>query len=380
VDLLRCALPEPNPALAGFARRPRIQTAALNALTEAREGYPYPAPTLARWFRKARYLGARDRRTVTEVVYSVIRHEHLLTRVTLARGEDPVLETLVKTWPELAEGARFEELLSSSPAEDYATALSLPYDIAREWLDRLGPGDAAKLARVLARRAPTTIRANQAQCTREQLRERLVAEGLETTPCALTSLGLTLERPAQLHTLESFREGWFEVQDAASQLLCEALPLDVGTTVLDLCAGAGGKSLALAARGAQVLAHDIRSHALDQLDKRASRAGAQVEVGPPRPCQVVLVDAPCSGTGRIRREPSLRWNLQPHEHLQTQIQLLEQARQWVEPGGLLAYATCSLLEAENEHRVEGWIQDEHRTLWPHEHGCDGMVWTFWRQE
>ncbi len=124
--------------------------------------------------------------------------------------------------------------------------------------------------------------------------------------------------------------------------------------MIDLCAGAGGKALALAAKGARVRAWDERSEALAELERRAARAGADIEITPePGTADVVLVDAPCSGTGRLRRNPALRWGLEAGAFVDVQRQLLRAARGCVAPGGRLVYATCSLLRAENDHGLEG---------------------------
>jgi len=143
----------------------------------------------------------------------------------------------------------------------------------------------------------------------------------------------------------------------------------------------GGKALALAARGARVRAWDVRGDALGRLQRRVLRAGADVTVTRPAPAPVVLVDAPCSGVGRLRREPALRWGLEPSARLALQRQLLAQGAELVEPGGLLVYATCSLLAEENAHAPPGgpWERVEERVLWPHREGTDGFSWRSWRR-
>ena len=378
VDLLRCALPaEPDPDFARRAGKPFLRAAAVEALGAAREDPAWATPVLARWFRKARRLGSRDRKLVQAAVYGVIRHEHLLTR---SGARD--LDALVEGWLALCAGDRFEHIEASTPAEDYATALSLGFNIAREWLERLGPAEAAKLGAAMQGRAPVTVRANRLKCTRAALRERLAEEGVPATPAEHGPDALHIEGRHNLEKLASFHEGWFELQDESSQLFCEAIPLEPGDRVIDLCAGAGGKSLALAARGASVEAWDIRERALEELEHRAWRAGADVTVMEPSPAAVVVVDAPCSGIGRLRRDPALRMGLRPHQHDQTQQELLDAAATLVEPGGVLAYATCSLLAHENERTPRGIesleLVDE-RVLWPHQGGTDGFGWRVWRR-
>lgn len=353
----------------------------MDALGEARASPDYATPILARRFRQERRLGSRERPVVAEAVYGVIRHEALLSRA----GADTD-EARVRRWATLACGERFAELPSRGSLRDYADALSLPEEIAGEWLERLGEVGAATLGAALGGRAPLTIRANRARISREELADRLREAGVPSEPCA-TPDGLRLPGRPNAGSLPGAREGLFEVQDEASQRLIAALePLlaeqGARPKVLDHCAGAGGKTLALAALGARVRAFDLRSHALDELTARARRAGllGLVSVGQPRPAPLVLVDAPCSATGRLRRDPALRWGLSPERHLGAQAALIRQGADLVEPGGVLVYATCSLLRAENAHDPgPGWELLAAVELWPHLDGTDGFAWRIWRK-
>lgn len=375
-DLLRCALPTPDPELVASAARPRVRAGALAALAAARARPSHAAPVLSAWFREARWLHSRERVAAAELVYGVIRAEGVLRRAG-APSDEALLDGLIA----LLGGDRLEGLEAGDPVEDYAAALSLPVPVAAEWRARLGDGEAAALGAALSRRAPVTVRANAARCTPARLAACLGEEGVPTTPGA-APLALDLGRRVNVTELGSFRDGWFEVQDAASQrfvlaVLAAAAPLGPEARALDLCAGAGGKSLALAAAGLRVLAHDVRGEALAKLVPRARRAGCRVEIGPPRPAQIVVVDAPCSGTGRLRRDPALRWGLDPGRWPPIQRALLDQAARLVLPGGLLAYATCSLLAAENQHELPGWTLLHEATLWPHRDETDGFGWRIW---
>jgi 16S rRNA (cytosine967-C5)-methyltransferase len=261
--------------------------------------------------------------------------------------------------------------------------LSVGYRLAAGWLERLGPEGAAGLARSLQARPAVHIRANRLRCAAEALSERLSDEGIETVPIEGLSDGLALVGRANLAASPAFREGWFEIQDASSQRFCAALPLTRGQRVVDVCAGAGGKSLALAARGAKVEAWDIREDALAELEKRARRAGADIAIAEPTSAPFVLVDAPCSSTGRLARDPALRWGLEQDRHVAAQADLLAAAAAIVEPGGVLAYATCSLVEAEQSHEPPDedgpWTMEQDVVLWPHESGTDGFSWRVWRR-
>ena len=378
IDLLRCALPEPDSTRARALQKPFRQNAVLSALTIARSNPRFASPELSRFFRKNRSIGSRDRKAVQGAVFDIIRHEHILIRAG-ARGD----EDLLQKWMDVLEGDRLDHLEPGRPAEDYATALSLGYRVAREWLETLGPAEAAAWGRLQATRAPTVLRANRLLCTRDTLRTRLEEERVAVHPHPHAPDALVVENRIPFARLKSFKEGWFEVQDSSSQRFVDALPLTPGATVLDLCAGAGGKSLALAARGARVRAWDIRDQALDELEKRAKRAQAPITIGPPRPASVVLVDAPCSGTGRLRREPALRWKLEQDALLHDQAELIAEAVELVEPGGLLAYATCSLLQSENHpplpaEKASEFELVEHQMLWPHRDASDGFGWKLWR--
>ena len=131
----------------------------------------------------------------------------------------------------------------------------------------------------------------------------------------------------------------------------------------------------MAARGAAVVATDVRSNALSELTKRAARAGVAIAVEDPSPAPLVVVDAPCSGSGRLRRNPALRWGLVDSAHLAVQAELIEAASELVEADGVLAYATCSLLERENQPPLPpGWVTESEHTLWPHIDETDGFFW------
>jgi 16S rRNA (cytosine967-C5)-methyltransferase len=376
-DLLRCALPpSPEPQLVEALGRVFLREAIIEGIGSARKQPNAAAAALADWVRNARRLGSHDRPLVVDSINHHIRQEAFLLRAG-AWDLPAQLDALAR----VLGGDRFEAIESASPAEDFSTALNVGYPLARAWLAELGPEEAAAFGQVQTTRAPLTVRANRLRCSREALQERLATEGIETRPTPLSSTGLHLLQRANFAVLDSYKEGWFEVQDESGQLLVERIPLRAGDSVLDLCAGAGGKALALAARGAVVRAYDIREAALEELTRRVERAGADVCIDEPAPARVVLVDAPCSGTGRLRREPTLRMGLRPGTYDDDQQALLSQAASLVEPGGVLVYATCSLDRSENERPdPAGFTLVEARTLWPHRDGTDGFAWRIWRRE
>ncbi len=220
-------------------------------------------------------------------------------------------------------------------------------------------------------RASIDLRANRLKTTREALREALHAEGFEAQPAPFAPDALRLAargNASALHRSPLFESGAFEFQDEAAQiasLLCGAKP---GERILDLAAGAGGKSLALAAamkNKGEIVACDIRAGALKELELRAARAGVSIiatrllpETPPQGAFDAVLVDAPCSGSGTWRRQPELKWRLTPPriaELMAQQDALLDDAVGFLKPGARLIYATCSVLPSENEDRVAQFL-------------------------
>jgi 16S rRNA (cytosine967-C5)-methyltransferase len=223
----------------------------------------------------------------------------------------------------------------------------------------------------LQSRAPIDLRVNTLRRERSELLAALKAREFLAEPTPFSPLGIRIPSGAgtsELGRSAMFESGAFEFQDEAAQiasLLCGAKP---GERILDLAAGAGGKSLALAAQmknKGEIIACDVRQTAMQQLAARATRAGATIirthltDGEPPDgPFDAVLVDAPCSGSGTWRRQPELRWRLTSERlaaHAALQDTLLEQAATRVRPGGRLIYATCSILPCENEDRVDGFL-------------------------
>lgn len=237
---------------------------------------------------------------------------------------------------------------------------------------------------------PKTLRVSPLRTTREELARALAEEGIATRPGELSPWALHVVEPdeddaprANLTASRAWRDGAFEIQDESSQLCALACGARPGHVVVDLCAGRGGKALALGAamedRG-ELWLHDIDDAALGHAEARLRRAGitcARRGLPAPGSADVVLVDAPCSALGPLRRSPDLRFTLAP-ERLEafpeTQRALLEEGLTFVKPGGRLVYATCTVLRAENEEvtRSAGLVLEQERTLLPHVEGCDGF--------
>lgn len=338
-----CALPTPA------APSPRVWRVIEALWTRVSADRAHAGPILSEGLRAARTLGSKERPVAGDVLTGLIRHARALARL----ADDPL-----EAWQRLcAEGVPDLE----DPPDAYAIATSLPEDLATEWWSRLGSDAAVTLARTLAGRAPVALRV---------LRDPV---DLPIPHRVVGPRSLVLEGRANLHVLEAYTRGHVEVQDLGSQRIVDAAfeGLGPGARVLDLCAGAGGKSLALAALGARVDAWDVRPKALRELQRRAERAGLRIRVGPPRDrYDLVLVDAPCSGTGVLRRHPENRWKLA--FPTTTQASLLRDA---LRLAPRVVYATCSLADRENGALVRAVAGEPLReeTLWP-DPQREGFYW------
>jgi 16S rRNA (cytosine967-C5)-methyltransferase len=277
-----------------------------------------------------------------------------------------------------------------------ADRFSLPDFLEELLLRDLGP-EAEPFAQASCVPGPICLRANALRTTREDLAGRLRDEGVDTVPTTRARHGLVVTTPRpNLLSLDSLREGLFEVQDEGSQLVAESTRARPGETVLDFCAGAGGKTLALAAmmrNQGHLVACDPDAGRLGRLAARARRAGASVEI-PDRPpghlqADAVLVDAPCSELGVLRRGPDVRFRIHEEELRALpglQREILEAALPFVRPGGRIVYATCTIRSEENDE-VAWAFERDHPALvrdgpffrtFPHREGTDGFFAARWR--
>lgn len=333
-------------------------------IASARRGGASADRIAAEWFRAHRFAGSKDRRAIRDLVWVGIRACGDVpgsgrAAMLLLAENDPALAALFS-----GEGYGPAPI---RPDEPVAAAGIMPAWLAERFA--ASDLDAEEQAAQLGR-APLDLRANRLKTSREQL-----ASGLPE-PAEFTAApdGLRLPYGTQAESWPQFAGGLFEVQDTGSQLACAALAAQPGEAVVDLCAGGGGKTLALAAamdnRG-ELLACDIDRARLSRLPERAARAGAQVEtrlLNPGREIEMladwagradaVLVDAPCSGTGTWRRNPEARWRLSPavlDRYAAMQDGVLDIAAALVRPGGRIGYITCSLLDGEGANRVEAFL-------------------------
>ena len=366
------------------------------------------------FFRARRYLGAKDRRFIAAMVFGLLRHYRLVefhaeeafrlagggsvprsmpavalicAYVIKVTGEttDSLAPDLCGLWrvyvPD-TDCARFLEVVSTAAlpieaekhsARELAIRFSFPDLIVGEWIERYGPDETARLCSSLNTPAPTTIRVNTLATSVEQCRDALIEEGVETQRTPLSPVGLTFSKRINAQALRSFKQGFFEMQDEGSQLLSLLTAAAPGATVVDACAGGGGKTLHLAAmmgNQGKLLAIDVEEARLKNIRQRLTRAGVSVV----QLClayrdrevirqwtgkaDVVLLDAPCTGVGTFRRNPGAKITFTGsfvERVVQTQHEVLEEYAPLVRPAGRLVYSTCTLLKKENEDQVEGFL-------------------------
>lgn len=395
--------PSPDQALAAQLSDPsgggRLRATVLELWQRTRMDWGFVTDRLSTTFRQERWIGAHERRFISEVLYGLVRH---LRRIdaAIARGrkisKPPkdlerllallVLEGLIeparaaRAVPDIdwRAASTIDDAIAAERklAPRIALAASLPDWLAARLVADWGD-DAEPLARALNQRAPMTVRANTLVASRDELALELSSAGLEVRAGAWSDTALIVESRTNLFGLPAFQRGAMEAQDEGSQLLADVAVAEAGARplVVDLCAGAGGKTLAMAARLAgrgRIVASDVDEKKLEELRRRARRAtvsNAQAVALPPGAwppplhallgrADVVLVDAPCSGLGALRRNPEARWRLREADlagFAARQREILEGARTLLAPGGRLVYATCTLLAVENNDVVAGLL-------------------------
>ncbi len=388
-------------------------------------------------FQRLRALGARDRHALAETVYAVLRRRLWLQHLAQSGSGPPERRLAVAGWQGDARTlqAALEEhertWLAGLPQDPAADALpklrhNLPDWIAGALHQQLDAASFEQLAQALLAPAPLDLRANTWKAKREDVQSELQQAGFDVVATPLSPWGLRVQGRPALQNTTAFRDGRFEVQDEGSQLLSLLLEARRGEMVVDFCAGAGGKTLALGAamrNTGRLYAFDTSGHRLAAIKPRLARSGLSnvhtVQIAHERDERVkrlagkvdrVLVDAPCSGLGTLRRNPDLKWRQSPQavaEMRARQQAILEAAATLVKPGGRLVYATCSLLDIENEGIAQTFEQAQpqfeplaaqqalerahigaaeslvHGTrlrLWPHRHGTDGFFAALWQRK
>ena len=350
--------------------------AAIHILDQIIAGSP-AEPALIRWARGSRFAGSGDRAAVRDLVFDSLRRRHSRARLGGAApgaetGRALMIGMCRETGQDLAEIFTGQghapapltdaEAAAPPPGRD-DPAIDLPDWIAARLQADLGPGFPA-VAAALRDRAPVWLRVNPARATPQAAMAALAADGVEAVPAPDLPGALRVTAgERRVAASAAYRDGLVELQDLSPQLACAALDIGPATRVLDFCAGGGGKSLALAARGAQVTAHDADAGRMRDLPARATRAGTPVGIAPPGGPKgvfdLVVTDVPCSGSGTWRRSPDAKWRIAPADLdrlIALQRDIVEQAARHVRPGGQLAYMTCSLLDAENGVQVDRFVR------------------------
>jgi 16S rRNA (cytosine967-C5)-methyltransferase len=329
---------------------------------------------LTLWARGSRFAGSGDRAAVRDLVFDALRRRaswaalggSLTGRGLILGGlRDRALDpAAVFTGDRHAPQPLTSDELAGGRTPDRLEALDCPAWLAPQLEASLGE-DFVRTMEVLRSRAPVHLRVNLRKADRDAAAARLAAEGVVTTPHPLSPTALDVTARARaIQGSGAFADGWVELQDAASQAAADTLPLAAGATVLDYCAGGGGKTLAMAGRSeARFFAWDAAPQRMRDLPPRAKRAGVDVRVlddpTTAAPYDLVLCDAPCSGSGAWRRSPEGKWRLDQaglDRLAALQAAILDAAAALVAPGGMLAYATCSVIEAEDGAQVAAFLR------------------------
>lgn len=411
-----------------------------SALMEQVFRFDHPADAvLARFFRENRSLGSRERATLSDTVYAALRER--LKFEWLARsgsgskwrrlailgfpGDRDFLKSALsepeKVWLDQCARATDDDFL---PQHRH----NLPDWLAQALQAQLGTEFDALVASLL-QPAPLDLRVNSQKARREAVLASLEQAGLQGQATPFSPMGIRLQGKPSLARWDAFTQGEVEVQDEGSQLLSLLVAPKRGEMVVDFCAGAGGKTLALGAamrNSGRLYAFDTSAHRLDALKPRLARSGLSsvhpVAIAHERDDRVkrlagkidrVLVDAPCSGLGTLRRSPDLKWRQTPETvaaQARLQLAILTSAARLLKPGGRLVYATCSLLLEENEAVAEAFAQahpdfsvlpaaqclasaqvpspetlcagesGQWLRLWPHRHATDGFFAAVWQKK
>jgi 16S rRNA (cytosine967-C5)-methyltransferase len=408
--------------------------------TLLREVLAFDAPAdgvVSAFFRKQKALGARERHTLAETTYAVLRR--LLLFKHLAQGGAGTMERRLAMLGWAGDASFLKAALTSDEQAWLARAHAVDRDslapklrhnlpdwIAQPLQAQLGDEGFWALVASVDQTAPLDLRVNIHKAKREAVQAALAEAGIDALPTPFSPWGLRIAGKPALNKLDVFTSGAVEVQDEGSQLLALLTEAKRGEMVVDFCAGAGGKTLALGAamkNTGRLYAFDISGHRLDALKPRLARSGLSnvypVQIAHERDERIkrlagkidrVLVDAPCSGLGTLRRNPDLKWRQSPQAVVELQakqLAILASAARLLKPGGRLVYATCSLLEAENETTCAAFeaarpgftrqavepiltalgvsgsnalTQAGNLRLWPHLHATDGFFAAVWRRD
>jgi 16S rRNA (cytosine967-C5)-methyltransferase len=372
----------------------------------------YADKVIQHLLKRDKRWGARDRAFVAETTYDIVRWKRLYAEI--AEVKEPFdrdnLWRMFAVWAtlkgiKLPDWKYFEETPTRKIKGrcDELSKIRKYKESIPDWLDALGEKELGKTIwtkeiAALNEQADVILRVNTLKTTKEQLQGELFDLDIETEFLKDYPNALKLKERANVFQTDAFKNGLFEVQDASSQLVAEFLNVEPGMRIVDACAGAGGKALHIASlmeNKGQVIALDIYKNKLDELKRRAKRNGAfNIETRVIESTKVVkklydkadrvLIDAPCSGLGVLRRNPDAKWKLEPEfiENIKkTQQEILQQYSRMVKAGGQLVYATCSILPSENRVQVDNFLTSDsgkdftfikERNILAHQSGYDGF--------
>ncbi|MFN3440597.1 MAG: RsmB/NOP family class I SAM-dependent RNA methyltransferase [Acidovorax sp.] len=421
---------------------PKVLLDACAELVRLTLTFEHPADAVvSRFFRDNRGLGPRERATLAETVYTVLRKKLLFDHMAPS-GSGPKERRLAilgfygprdflngaltdqeKNWLDQCDAVKPDDLMERHRH-------NLPEWLVKPLKDQLGTGF-WPLVESLAQSAPLDLRVNALKDKRADVQKELAKAGIKASPTPYSPWGLRIDDKPALTKLDAFTRGAIEVQDEGSQLLALLLDAKRGEMVVDFCAGAGGKTLAIGAgmrSTGRLYAFDVSAHRLDALKPRLARSGLSnvhpAAIAHERDDRVkrlagkidrVLVDSPCSGLGTLRRNPDLKWRQSAkavEELVAKQTAILDSAARLLKPGGRLVYATCSILPQENEAIAEAfsaahpdfeWVDagdlleqlkvegakglcsggesgSRYLRLWPHIHQTDGFFAAVWSKK
>ncbi|WP_339837856.1 methyltransferase domain-containing protein [uncultured Maribacter sp.] len=333
--------------------------------------------------------GARDRGFIAETTYEMVRYKRLYAEIAEVKApfSRPDLFRMWAVWA-ILKGIKLPDWKQIEPTPerrikgkfDELSQIRKFREAIPDWIDELGEkalGEKLWTEEIAKLNEPAEVilRTNTLRTSKEELRKALLDENIVAEPIRGYASALKLVERANVFVTEAFKKGMFEVQDASSQLVAEFLDVEPGQRVVDTCAGAGGKSLHLAAlmeNKGQLISMDIYGSKLKELKRRARRNGAHnIEVREIDSSKVykklygsadrVLIDAPCTGLGVLRRNPDSKWKMQPEfldKIVKTQQEILRNYSKIVKPGGKMVYATCSILPQENGNQVKSFLSSE----------------------
>ncbi len=386
--------------------------AVIDALLEIFNEDGYADKVVARTLKRDKRWGSKDRKFVAETIYEIVRWKRLYAEIAEVKepfSRDNVWR-LFAVWA-ILRGVKLPDwkYFENTPVRrikgrfDELSKIRKFKESIPDWMDEIGVkelGEAKWTKEIAAqnKQAEVILRVNTLKTTKEKLRAILMDSDIETEFLKDYNDALVLKERANVFMTQAFKDGLFEVQDASSQLVAYYLDVEPGMRVVDTCAGAGGKTLHLASlmqNKGQIIAMDIYESKLKQLKIRAKRDGVHnVEFRVIDSTKAikklhekadrVLIDAPCSGLGVLKRNPDSKWKLQPEfvENIkQTQQEILQSYSKIVKPGGKMVYATCSVLPSENQEQIKQFLNSDsgknfifvkdHSVL-AHESGFDGF--------